>query len=325
MLWTFAHLWNESLEQNEEKPLVKRDYIWASELGGAMVDRYLKMNAVKPTNPSNARSKRKFEAGNIWETIIAYVLSRAGILKQKQQHLEYQYPGLLKVTGYLDFIAGGQPDYDKASSLIQTEFQWLPEFISRATLNIVEKLKEQYPDGLNEIILEIKSCSGFMFERYESRNEASSHHKLQLYHYLKASSLAEGHIVYVSKDDARLLEIGVLNPSPIEQLYKDDIQKMTNYLMRKEQPPPEQPIVYDQEFGKFSANWKVAYSQYLTYLYGLKDQFEFDTKYKSIAERFNRVIGRIAEGKKMTDDNLEAIKEMETYGFDVKKLNTKGD
>ena len=156
MSWSLSKIWNDSLEESRPQRLLEpREKIWASELGGSLVDRYLKMTAVAPSNPPNPRSLRKFEAGNIWESIIGYVLRRAGILLDKQGWVTYQYNGLLPVSGKLDFVAGGRPDYQKAIESIEREFNWLPEFISRATKNIVENLRAQYPDGLDEIILEI--------------------------------------------------------------------------------------------------------------------------------------------------------------------------
>jgi len=315
--WTFAKIWNTSLENQEERVLKPRNNIWAGELGGAMVDRYLKMKAVPFTNPPNPRSKRKFEAGNIWEAIIGFVLTRAGIIQSKQNWLSYQYPNLLQVTGKLDFVAGGTPDYDKANTVIQKDLGWLPPFISRATQAIVSKLKEQFPDGLKDIILEIKSCSSFMYEIYERNKTASPQHKLQLFHYLKALGLDEGHIVYISKDDARLLEFGIFNPSTLEQAYENDIKQMTQYFSSNIEPPKENFIIFDPEFRKFSANWRVGYSNYLTYLYGLANQFMFDSKYKPIVAKWNRVLERIKENKKMTDQNKEALNEIRRAGFDV--------
>lgn len=320
MNWTFYNIWNSSLENREERLLFPRSKIWASELGGSFIDRYLKMTAVKPSNPPNPRSLRKFEAGNIWEAIIGYVLSRAGILIEKQTWVQFTYPNLLPVSGKLDFLAGGYPDYDKAISIVQKEFNWLPEFISRATLSIVNTLKEKYPDGLPKIVLEIKSCSSFMFEKYEVKNEASIQHKLQAFHYLKSQSMPEAHIVYICKDDARLLEIGIFNPSAIEDIYKKDIETITGYINSKQIPPKEKPIVFDEMFGRFSANWKVGYSSYLTYLYELENQFAFDEKYKPIVDRWNRVLGRIASGKDMTDNNKEALEEIKKEGFNIDKI-----
>jgi hypothetical protein len=314
--WTFYDIWNKSLEENNhQRPLQPRDKIWASEFGNSYIDRYLKMKGEPPTNPPNARSRRKFEAGNIWEAIVNYVLRRAGILQDYQKWLSYQYPDLLVVSGKLDFIAGGTPDYDKAISVIQTELNWLPEFVTRATKNIVEVLKEKYPNGLKDIILEIKSCSSFMFELYE-KGIASPHHKLQTFHYLKATEMPEGHIVYISKDDARMIEIGIFNPSAVEKEYKENIKTMTYYYKTDTLPPLEQPIVYDEDFKKFSVNFKVGYSQYLTKLYGFKNQKEFNEKYKPIVERWNRVLKRIQNKDKITENNLQALKEMKKAGFD---------
>jgi len=323
MQWSFAQIWNESLEEGKpQKPMQPRDRIWASEVGGSMIDRWLKMKGAEPSNPPNPRSLRKFEAGNIWECIVGYVLKRAGILLAQQDWLKYQYEGLLPVVGKLDFKAGGKPDYDKASHIISNEFEWLPPFISRATQKIVDRLKTQYPDGLAEIILELKSCSSFMYEMYERKQTASPQHKCQLFHYLKSLHAHEGHIIYVSKDDARLLEIGVLNPSSVETDYYNDIKELTGYITSNIQPPLEQPIKFDNDFGKFSANWKVGYSSYLTKLYGLKCQKEFDDKYKPIAERWNRVLSRITESKDMTDKNKTALEEMTKAGFNIEEIKT---
>ena len=319
--WSIQKIWNDSLDaRRKERPLVDRtDKIWASEIGGAMIDRYLKMKGTPPTNPPNARSQRKFEAGNLWENIVGHVLARAGILIQSQEWLKFQYPGLLPVTGKLDFMAGGNPDYDKASNAVQ-EFNWLPEFITTATLNIVNNLKEQYPNGLKNIILEIKSCSSFMYEVYEKKGTASPQHKCQAFHYLKAKNMDEAHIVYVSRDDARILEVGVMNPSLVEDDYFNDIKKITEHIKTSTRPEIEKPLVFDSTLGKFSANWKCGYSQYLTMLYGLENQMAFDNTYKPIAERFNRVLGRIEEGKELTDNNQKALEEMQKWGFDVEKI-----
>jgi len=319
--WSFYQIWNKSLEEGKnDKVLQPRQNMWATELGGAFIDRYLKMKAVPYTNPPNPRSLRKFEAGNIWESIIAYVLNRAGILITTQDWLSYQYKGLLQVTGKLDFIAGGSPDYEKATSIISSEFKWLPQFISRAISQIVIHLKQEYPNGLKNIILEIKSCSSFMFENYERKDEGNPNHKLQLFHYLKAKDMKEGHLVYISKDDARILEFGIFNPSPLETKYKKDIEMMNYYLVNNEQPPKEKAIVFDDLLGKFSANYKVGYSNYLTMLYGLENQHAFDTIYKPKVERWNRVLGRIKEGKNITANNKEALEEMKKAGFNSEEL-----
>lgn len=320
MIWSFAGIWNQSLDDKAERPLIKRDRIWATELGGAYVDRWLKMNAVKPSNPPNPRSMRKFEAGNIWESIIAFVLTRAGILQDSQEYIKVQLPGMLEVSGKLDFTAGGKPDYDKAKALISKEFEWLPEFVLRATWNIVDNLSKQYPNGLESIILECKSSSSFMFDNYEARMKADPKHELQLFHYLFGKKMPEGHVVYVCKDDARLCEIPIRNPSYLEDVYKADIKAMTECFKSPERPPNEPLIVWKDNFLKFAVNWKVEYSNYLTMLYGYKTPAEFNDSVSPTVERWNRVLGRIKDEKPLTDNNKEALSEITQSGFDIEVI-----
>jgi hypothetical protein len=142
-----------------------------------------------------------------------------------------------------------------------------------------------------------------MFDVYERSGSANPNHRLQLYHYLKATGLDEGHILYICKDDCRMLEIGVMNPSPVEEEYRGDIEIMTDYVRRDVQPQLERAIVFDKDFSRFSANYKVGYSNYLTLLYGIKSQADFDNVYKPKAEQWNRVLKRCAQvamGKKNT-------------------------
>lgn len=306
--WSFYQIWNKSLETRKERRVEPRAKIWASELGQSMVDRYLKMTGVKPSNPPNARSLRKFEAGNIWEWIVGLVLKRAGILLDDQGWVEYTYPDLLPVSGRLDYLAGGKPDWDRAKTEI---FSFgFPDFIMRAANDILAHLQQKYPFGMKEIVLEIKTCSSRMFEKHERLGTADTHHILQAYHYIKCKNMPEAHVVYISKDDCRMLEVGVFQPSLLEEQYRSDIEAITGYFSRRERPPLLDPIVLDEETARFSANWKVMYSDYLTMLYGFKDQAEFEGKYRPLCAQWNRVVGRMIDKKNMTKMNLDVIKEI---------------
>lgn len=317
LTWSFYEIWNKSLGTRAKRPPQSRDVIWASELGGSMVDRYLKMTGVKPTNPPNKRSLRKFEAGNLMEWVVKMVLIRAGIFISTQKWVKHQYPQSLQVNGKIDQLAGGVPDLDKAKDEINN--LELPEFFASAAERIVKHLIEKYPNGLKNIVLEIKSCSSFMFEVYE-KTGANKNHEMQAFHYLKAERLPEAHIVYISKDDLRMLEIGIFNTPKFEEPYKKDIEQMTGYFKAKEQPPLEKEITFDRERQRFSTNWKVAYSSYLTKLYGFKNQKGFDDKYKGKIASFNRVVGRMRDNKNMTPLNLEVIKEMQEWEPDIKQI-----
>ena len=244
MKWTFATVWNESLENREEREMKPRSRIWASEMAGSFIDRYLKMKATPPTNPPNPRSLRKFEAGNLMEWVVGLVLKRAGIAINNQKWLGYQYPGLCEVSGKFDFYAGGKPDWEKAKAEVRG--LELPQFFNRATDAIIKHFKEKYPNGLDKIILEVKSCSNFMMERYEKKG-VNIGHALQSFHYLKAKNMEEAHVVYICKDDLRMAEFPVNNPSAellvnYEDIYKSDILAITHHHKNKIQPEKEKEI-----------------------------------------------------------------------------------
>lgn len=315
--WSFSQIWNKSLEDREVRPIVARQHMWASELGKSPVDRWYKMKGHTPSNPPNSRSLRKFEAGNVFEWLVEMVLKRAGILIGTQEWVEYQYPGLPRVTGKLDQYAGGKPDVEGVEKAFKDGE--LPDFMKKAAMNIVKTLAEKYPNGLENIILETKSTSSFMFPKYES-GIPEPHHALQNFHYLKAKDIREGHIVYISKDDLMMVEIGVINGPVMEEKYRRDIEMMAEVLKSDEPPPKEPEIVFKPDTKKFAVNWQVAYSAYLTDVYGYEDQKAFDDAHKGKAARWNRVITRILEEKNMTDNNKEAIAEMEAEFPDFRQL-----
>ena len=316
--WGFANVWNMSLEQREERPLKVRNNIWASELGKSPIDTWLKMRATPFTNPPNARSLRKFEAGNVFEWIVSLILKRAGILKESQKWSSFQYEGLIAVTGKADFIAGG-----KVRDLgldVDFNLMGLPDVFMRGAYKIVEYLAKEYPDGLMEMPLEIKSISSFMFEAMEKKGAGSKIHRLQAYHYLKSENLERANLVYICRDDLRMMEFPILLNSPIEQEYRSAVEVISKYHLSNTKPPLEKEIVWDDDIGKFAKNFNVAYSSYLTMLYGYKDQMEFDDKFVSIVSRWNRVMARAKNGDKLTPKNEIVLKEIKDAGFSVDEL-----
>ncbi len=64
-----ANIWNSAIER-KDRPIEARQRLFASELGGSMIDRWHKLKGTPYTNPPNSRSMRKFMAGDIWEWII---------------------------------------------------------------------------------------------------------------------------------------------------------------------------------------------------------------------------------------------------------------
>ncbi len=317
--WSFYKICNEAAER-PDRELKPRDYLWATDLGRAPVDVWLSMHGETPTNPPNARSQRKFHAGNVWEGYVYQVLWAAGILKSSQDHLTYQYPGLLKVTGRQDFLAGGRGDWEKAK-VIMNNVPYI-EPIRYFIDNMISGFEKTYGDKeLKLIVLEVKSVGMFMMERYLRTQKANPHHEIQLFHYLKSQGLNEGHVAYISKDDSLMLECGVFNPSGVEDAYKKRIELLTGYIKSNEMPPIEQEVIFDEEFGKFNTNWRIEYSNYLSKLYGYETPEKYRERWDKSVASFNNVLRRVVlvdsgkltpTGKKMTlsKQNLEMIGEV---------------
>ncbi len=313
--WGFALAWNKALEQVEDRPMKERSHLWASELGKSPVDLWLKLRGTPLTNPPNARSLRKFEAGNVFEWIVSLVLKRAGILKESQKWMSWQYPGLVEVTGKADFIAGGRAKKDAALEDISQ--LGLPNVFIKGGTQILEYLESL--GDLEEMPLEVKSVSSFMFESLEKNQSATKIHRLQLTHYLKAMGYKKGRIVYICRDDLRMMEF-VVYLEIAEPEYKEVITNMTNVLQSGVRPDLEKRIVFDEDLGKFAKNFNVAYSGYLTMLYGFKDQKEFDDIHTPVVARWNRVMARVKNGDKMTAKNMEVLAEMRLGGFEPNEL-----
>lgn len=311
LTWSFYQIANDAATKQirETKP---RDYLWATDLGNAPVEVYMKMMGEQPTNPPNDRSMRKFHAGDIWEFYAYLVLYFAGVLKSNQDHLEFQYPGLLKVTGRQDFLAGGTPDWEKARAAVKVFPMTDPikDYFERMIT-----LFEQTYDGkpLKEIVIECKSVGSFMWPKYEKMGRPSLDHEIQIYHYLKAQNMEEGHIAYISKDDSLMLEFGVFNPGKTEEEYKKRIELLTGYYNAKQMPPLEEEVLFDKDTGKFTKNWKIEYSNYLTKLYGYKTPEDYRLRWDGEVAQFNRTIGRIVGDKNMTALNKEVIEKMKAY------------
>jgi hypothetical protein len=317
--WTMAAMWNMGLTMKKDRPTVERDRVWASELGKPVIEVFLKMRGVAPSNPPNPRAKRKFEAGNMFEWIIGLILKRAGILKSAQEYVTYQYPGMVTVSGKSDFKAGGIPDYDNwKTNLDALE---LPEFFVQATEQIMANFAEKYPEGLGDMYIEVKSCSSFMMDEMEHTGRASKNHRLQLFHYLKSNNFPRGMVVYLCRDDLRMFEVSVEYPSDVEAEYKEEIERIsTVYNQHKNTPldtflvkpdssdstkwewnpkqieglPLLEPLIlWDKDLCKFSRNWGVEYSSYLTMLYGFETQFEFEEAVKPTVTRWNAALARV--------------------------------
>ncbi len=347
--WSLKTIWNERLDAQPERPLLPRNYLYASELGSAFSDRYLKMNAVPYTNPPNFRSKRKFAAGDAWEWLVGLVLMSSNMLQKKQIKVDTQLNGYLSVHGRLDFIAGGKFDYDSAMKQVELVNNTLtlinietPPFFMDAAAGFIKKYKDQF---LEEVIYECKTVSTFMMEKVQ-KTGAMSHHILQDYHYVKGNEqkILKGKIGYVCKDDCLMEEFDVLDNPAIKKLYVTDIKQMSEFYNRgfdknnpqRLMPPKEKAILFEEGLWRFTKNFKVEYSPYLKMLHGFETPEDFRNSCQGKIASWSRAFKRfVLEGKEvktkvkgeikisvmeLTASNKEKRAECIKEGFDWDKL-----
>lgn len=323
--WSLSKMWNKALEQTEnEREIEPRDRIFASELGRSDVDIWLKMKGEKPTNPPDKRAKRKFHAGDLYEWFVLLILKKCGILISNQQAVKHKLDGCVEVSGRLDFIAGGIPDYDKGQEKIDELINELemPPIFHQVTKNFIQILRAEYPHGLDEKVLEVKSTAVFGFDRVERTGKALAGHDLQNFHYARNLNM-EGALCYISRDDLRMYEIPILpKDQKLEEKYVEKIKRVSGYYLENQMPEPEPVILFDEDTCKFSKNFNVEYSPFLKKLYNIERPDKYDEEFSPIIGRWNRVLARIAGGKKLTEDNQMALLEMKKRGFNVVEITS---
>lgn len=290
--WKIQDLWNEII--TEDRVPQKRDYIRASDIGRPFLDRYYQMHGEPYTNPFEARILRVFDCGNIFETLIIERIFRVlGLLKETQSEIIVKKGNFLPVVGHHDPRVGGKIDVE-ASEKILTESNE-PEWFLRRTRAFRDAIIKKYPDGIKEVITEIKTVNSRAFWAHKNIDEATGyflgypHHKLQLLTYLIGTNLPEGRLFYISKDDLSLMETPVFRDNQALQAdWELDVRTMSEYFLKKETPPKEPDIVFNKEKGEYELNWKVGRSNYLTKITGFKNAEEWEAYYKEELKRKNK-------------------------------------
>lgn len=316
--WQFHQLWNTAMDSLPQKPLVKREHIWASELYRPYIDRYLKMHAVAYSNPPNARSLRKFCSGHIWEWIISLILTMCGVMKEKQLRGEVQLPGLLRVTGKMDFVAGGEIDWEKVEAeiatiqkLFQLAIDDMPPFIAHAINHIIPSMKQKFGSNkLLECVAETKAISTFMMAKVQKTQKPLIHNAMQTYHYVLGNpkDILYGKIWYICKDDNIMEEFEIENSKELTKLYRTDVKEMTDIFNAsnkknpmKTLPLPENEVEFDTDLYKFTLNrMGVEWSPYLELIYGYKTPEEFRMRFQKLVTQFNRTFKRCVTGAPLT-------------------------
>jgi len=304
--WSVQGIWNTQLTlQRKDKKLEPREHIWASEIGKNHYERYLKMTGVKMDFDYDERTLRVFAAGDFFERIIGYVLIVSGLLKYDNKW--YEIPAdteHLRISVKPDFIAGGKPDWAKVKKELDSNplFVLMPT-IERIARALVDELSAKYPDGLKDLVYEIKSVNSMVFwAKKDYLSDAYPHHKMQLFTGMKATKLPEGRILYISKDDLTTAEFPLrLDDPKLNKLWEDDVMLMTKYIREKKEPPKPQEIIFDESKsvkfqmdkksyktkGMYVPNWEIGWSMYLPTITGCKSKEEWEEKMDKMIKPMN--------------------------------------
>ena len=336
--WDFPGIWEESFRALPDRPMQKRSRIYASELGGSYRDRYLKMHAHPFSNDYNFRSLGKMMAGKFFEDVVGIVLTATGMLKKRQEAALIELPGMLPVSGKIDFIAGGVTDWDEAKDKAERLRQLLMfsdldtrDFVMHMVDRILPHFKNlfSYSPAIQSII-ECKSLSGFVFNLVKKNSKPRRGHDLQLLTYLLSQKhISKATILYISREDCMMQQLGVERSPELLKKFKEDVATMTEYYNAsgknylKNLPPPDAEVIFEEATWNFRKNNLVEYSSYLTYTYQYKNIDEFKAKWDDVISKWNRVFRRhVLEGAptgksgkplKLTPDNITVITEAKKH------------
>lgn len=210
-------------DERDEKGEHLQRHWYISRLGSCPTGQYLERLGSEPDEPFDARTLRVFHCGRVFEDWIVGLLQ-----KQTNASLETQVPvedNTLDVSGYADIKLtenGTAMVYEVKSKH------------SRAFWYMVEDHKLR--DG------SIKKAEG-----------ANRQHEIQLWMYLKLLDIAEGRLVYVSKDDLTIAEYPVFRDDAVLEKEVMDTLTMLNKAWVEKTPPP--PITDP-------ADWRYKYCSY---------------------------------------------------------------
>lgn len=311
--WNIQETWNE-LTLNEEPPK-PRDYIRASELGSPFLDRYLKMKGVPFTNPYTPRVRRIFDCGNIFEEVVERVFRLCGILVTVQEEVKLQHDDMLPVVGHFDLKVGGTVQIEKVRRILNKdnftnlfatirtqdpdladfiEFMYPAEWLRNRSLKMAETLARKYPNGMKQLITEVKSVNSRAFWGHKNQDPETGffkgydNHKLQLYTYLMGTNSDEGRRFYVSKDDLTLMESPVyLSNLMLADLWKQDVSEMTKYIKLNREPDKLPDIIYDEDKKMYDFNWQISRSPYFTYITGKKTLEDWEYSLRGELRKLN--------------------------------------
>lgn len=166
--------------------------------------------------------------------------------------------------------------------------EWIINKVKQSGNLIAEQLRVEAPEyeasgkidliideGSRPILYEIKSTNSFSFKYKMKNKEPQPQHKLQTLFYLwrlrKTGhpelpgvnfSNIDGRIVYVSRDDLSRLIIPVNYSEEAVKIMISQLEILNTSWKKDELPPAPEPVVYDEERGKWGINWVCDFCAY---------------------------------------------------------------
>lgn len=166
--------------------------------------------------------------------------------------------------------------------------EWIVDKVKQSGKLIAEQLRVEAPEyeasgkvdllideGGRPMLYEIKSTNSYSFKYKVKSKEPQPQHKLQTLFYLwrlrKTGhpelpevnfSNIEGRIIYVSRDDLNRLIIPVNYSDTEIRPMIEQLQVLNNSWKNDELPPVPEPVVYDEDRGKWGINWVCDFCAY---------------------------------------------------------------
>ena len=135
---------------------------------------------------------------------------------------------------------------------------------------IVEEWRVKYPNGLEKTPFEIKTMNTNAFNYLQKGKDgfkyANPHYQLQLYTYMLYYGVDKGRLVYISKNDGRMVEVVIRRTDEMDRAWNNDVKTMSDFFNSNTIPPCE-PFKVEDGRGHLKDNWKIAYSRYKDYLH----------------------------------------------------------
>ena len=220
---------NESFNR---EPYIKKSW-WATDLNSCLRGAFYKRKGLPPTSVISPDRMGIMEVGKIVEEWIVNKVKQSGNLVAEQLRVE------------------------------------APEYEASGKVDLI------IDEGGRPVLYEIKSTNSFSFKYKIKNKEPQPQHKLQTLFYLwrlrnhghreishiDLSNL-EGRIIYVSRDDLNRLIIPVDYSEIAIKPIVEQLEILNNSWKNDELPPAPEPIVYDEERGKWGINWVCDFCAY---------------------------------------------------------------